>query len=380
MHARDVVLRFIQSIGRPDEAEFYLRAFRAERRRSFAVIAVSASAMRLSADALAVDLRVLSELGLAPVLVFGLVAPGGARADARALQGAIPGDVRCRIAEPNEAGLVADDGAIPLVPVDAPATGDPAAIDARFAALGELTRALETRKVIFLGRRSGLQRESGELLSLVDVHTESAPLRAPGALPPKQAALLAQIERLLAGAPRGLTVAVTSPLELLRELFTERGAGTLLRRGASVSAYDGLAGVDRDRLRALLVSAFEREPRAEFFQRSYQRAYIADDYRGAALVADTALGAYLSKFAVDPRARGEGVGRDLWRAVAADHPALFWRSRRDNPFTWWYARHCDGMAKTGAWCVFWRGLPEGQILGALDYARAAEDDFEAERG
>jgi GNAT superfamily N-acetyltransferase len=376
MDTSDLVLRFLGSIGRPAEAEFYLRAFRAERRHSFAIIAVSDSAMRLEPDALAVDLRFLARLGLTPVLVFGHVIPEPARAHAETIASHLAGDVPCAIATADRAGAIISAGAIPLVPLDRLPGIAPGDIDGRFAALTDLATRLESRKLIFLGRRSGLQPDDGHLLSLVDLSTEGEALSRPGALPPKQAALLAQVARLLARVPHRMTVAVTSPLELLRELFTERGAGTLIRRGSTIATHRDLAELDRARLRALLVAAFDRQPSSALFERPFDRILVADDYLGAALVASTPLGPYLSKFAVDPRARGEGVGRDLWRALTRQVPSFFWRSRSENPFTSWYLRHCDGMSKAEGWHVFWRGLPDARILGAIAYARSAPSDFE----
>ena len=377
MHPSDLVLRFLESIGgRPAEAEFYLRAFRAERRQSFAAIAVSDSAMRLAPDALAVDLRFLSRLGLAPVLIFGLVSPAGARRHAEAIRDRLSSDVACELAEPGRAGATAASGTIPLVALDDPPGEAAEAIDRRFSALTELITDLQSRKLVFLGRRSGLQRGGGEPLSLVDLSSEGEELARPGALSPKQAALLAQIARILGAIPHRMTVAVTSPLELLRELFTERGAGTLIRQGARITRYEDPGALDPDPIRDLLVAAFGRTPRPGLFDGPFERVYIADDYRGAAVISRTPLGPYLSKFAVAPRARGEGIGRDLWRVLDRDLPSLFWRSRSENPFTSWYMRHCDGMARAGDWHVFWRGLPRERILDAITYAETAPDDFD----
>ncbi len=375
MHPRDLVLRFLETTGRPAEAEFYLRLFRKGRPESFAVIAVSESAMRLSADALALDLRYLARLGLCPVLVFGLVTPARAREHAEAIRARLADDVFAAITPPDEAAAAAAAGSIPLVPLGSIGGEGKADIDRRFSALADLATALQSRKIVFLGRRSGLKRQSGQIVSLVDLTREAAALCAPGALPPKQAALLSQIQEIEAQIPHRLTLAVTSPLELLRELFTERGAGTLIRRGSNIARFDSLAAADEAKFQALLEAAFGRRPHPRLFSRPVSQVLVADDYRGAVVVTPTPLAPYLSKFAVDPGARGEGVGRDLWRALTEEVPAFFWRSRRENPFTSWYMRHCDGMARAGAWCVFWRGLPEEKLLGAIAYARDADDDF-----
>ena len=110
-------------------------------------------------------------------------------------------------------------------------------------------------------------------------------------------------------------VAVTSSLLLLRELFTIRGAGTLIKRGSTIVVKYGLAEVDAERLSALLTSSFGRELEPAFFDRDMGRAYIEESYRGVALVRETPLGGYLCKLAVDREAQGEGLGRDLWQLV-----------------------------------------------------------------
>lgn len=188
-------------------------------------------------------------------------------------------------------------------------------------------------------------------------------------------ALLDQSRRIIDTADHPITVAITSPLELLRELFTVRGAGTMIRRGAVVTQFDAFDAANPARLSAVMESAFGARPPAEFFSRAIAGVYVAGDYAGAAIVTASELGPYLSKFAVDRRAQGEGIGSDLWRAIATDCPTLFWRSRGDNPITAWYEQQCEGMLRTDGWHVFWRGLEPAQIPRAIELALAAPDDF-----
>jgi acetylglutamate kinase len=143
-----------------------------------------------------------------------------------------------------------------------------------------------------------------------------------------------------------------------------------------VTVHGSLAELDPSRLTRLIESAFSRRLASSFWTRPIERAYLAGDYRGAALVAPSPEGAYLSKLAVDTPARGEGIGRDLWRVLCRDYPVFFWRSRPDNPIAPWYQEQCHGMAKIGPWYVYWRGLPERRIPAAIDLARAAPVDFE----
>ena len=375
MQPSDLVLRFISSIGGPREALYYLSLFRSERPEAFAMIAASAAVMGEAMGALVVDLRFLAQLGLTPVIVLGHRDPARARALAEQLAQRLRPDVSSTIVDrPDSPGQIrsaarAGTVALVLLPEDSGAAGHGA------DALAELAAALGTRKVVFVDRQSGLQPKHGPVPSLVNITTEYEALRA--ALPDDQAALLGRIQRLIHTVPHRFTVAVTSPLDLLRELFTTSGAGTLIRRGSVVSRHGDYAAVDRDRVRRLLESAFDKPLSDDFFARPIASLYVADDVRGLAIINQTVHGSYLSKFAVDRQAQGEGVGRDLWRALVADCPMLLWRSRRDNPVAAWYQQQCDGMMRTARWLIFWRGLDVDRIAEAIRYADAAPPDFGA---
>src|SRR5207302_10312704 len=102
--------------------------------------------------------------------------------------------------------------------------------------------------------------------------------------------LLEQAKRLLVErASHRMFIAVTSPLLLLRELFTIRGAGTLIKRGSPILVKNGLVEADAPRLAKLLQSSFGRDLTPGFFDRDIARAYIEENYRGAALVRETPL-------------------------------------------------------------------------------------------
>ena len=378
----DLVLRFLTSIGHPAEAQQYLDLFRAEHPERFAIVHVAEGVVRHAADALAVELRYLAELGLFPVVAFGVIEPGSAaRAAERLAQALAPGVATTIVAAPDPTACRAaiDARTLPLCVLDR----DDGSVDRRFDALADLAAALGTRRVVFVTRRSGLVPADGRAISLIELSTEADALLAPGALPGEQQKLLRQIARVIdrvaASGQRGLTVSVTSPLDLLRELFTVKGAGTLVRRGSAITRHLAWDTVDPTRLRALVEEAFARPLVRDFDARPILAVYVADDYRGAAIVTPAPLAPYLSKFAVGTVSRGEGVGRDLWRAMQADFPRLFWRSRADNPITSWYRENCDGMARItvagAAWWVLWRGLAPLEIAPAIQFCQHAPPDF-----
>jgi acetylglutamate kinase len=213
-------------------------------------------------------------------------------------------------------------------------------------------------------------------VGIVNLTTDYEALTASRELSRKQHEMLRQARRLVSdGVPQRMTLSITSPFELLRELFTVRGAGTLLRRGAVIRRRGGLDEVDRGRLAGLLSSSFGRAPTDDFLSRPVSRIYLEEGYRGAALLIDTPLGGYLTKFAVDREAQGEGMGRDLWELVVLDYPTVFWRARPENPVNAWYTRQADGLHRLFDWHVFWKGLLAERIPQAIEFALAQPVDL-----
>jgi hypothetical protein len=379
----EIVQRFLESVGAKADIDLYLKLFRSQRKESFAILAPNAQIVKGALDPVHFDLRILAGLGLLPVVLLGLLEPKDADAQATRVSDWLLEDaVPCEVirADPEMSPAVVEAiratigrGAIPLVSVEAAAAQS---VDGRFRLLGGLATKLETRKVVFLSRRAGLVMGPGPAPSVVNLATDLDRLLAPGALSRGQAMLVRQIKRLLDQTPLSLTgVTVVNPLQFLRELFTVNGAGTLIRRGSRIDVRQGWDAVDPPRLRALFESAFGRTIREDFFSSPITRTFVEENYRGAAIVSETPVAPYLTKFAVERQAQGEGLGSEIWSLVTRDYPAFFWRSRPENAITAWYVKQCDGLARFPQWHVFWRGLPIETIDPAIRYALASASDF-----
>ena len=378
----DAILRFMESIGHRSEAEFYLALFRAEKKESFANLCIEASVLRDAAEAVVLDLRFLAGLGLTPVVSLGLTSAGkaGAEQAEKLMRRLERASVPCVVTPADEPALVeiiTDNARRNVIPIVAFTNGDPTDEPARWDALGALSDSLKTKKLIFVSRRGGLRlRQSETEVPIINLATEYDGLLAKRLLSPRRLAFLQQSRRLLfERTSHRMFVAVTSSLLLLRELFTIRGAGTLIKRGSSILVKDGLGEIDAARLSALLTSSFGRELQSTFFEGEIARAYLEESYRGVALVRQTPLGGYLCKLAVDREAQGEGLGRDLWQLVVSDYPTLFWRTRNDNPILPFYLQECDGMARTEKWHVFWKGLSADRIPEAIATSLEQPVDF-----
>jgi len=193
------------------------------------------------------------------------------------------------------------------------------------------------------------------------------------------------------------TVSVTAPEHLAQELFTHKGAGTLITRGERIISHSNLLTLDVPRLNALISAAFGA-PLPEGYLEGMaaagriDRIYLSEGYRGAAvvlhappeIVAGTSAAAqaagpinYLDKFAVDPSAQGDKLGEVLWRAMTQREHKLYWRSRSSNRVNPWYYEQSHGCYKeeVAGWTVFWRNLAEEEVMGAVRCALAVPPTF-----
>ena len=155
-------------------------------------------------------------------------------------------------------------------------------------------------------------------------------------------------------------MSITSADLLARELFTYRGAGTLVRQGEDIHIHeapdaDTLAMV-ADRVQASFgrtLSAGWRSGLAE------PVVLLSDSGRAAAVVVKGADGLpYLDKFVVTPDGQGEGLAAALWQVLRARYPQLYWRSRNANPITGWYFQQADAADRQGPWVVFSIGVED----------------------
>jgi hypothetical protein len=388
----DIIHRFLESVGQKADVDLYLRHFRSQRKESFAIIVADAQIVRAALDPFHFDLRILAGLGLFPVVLVGLVdARDADKQSQRILEWLLEDEVPAKVIGsgtdlPQEIQTTVREtlqqNTIPIVSLDA---AKELAIDDRFRLLRTLAAGLQTQKVIFLSTSAGIEREGAPRISLVNLLTDYDHLIGSPDLPRRHASLLRHVKTLLEQLPQRMSVAVVNPLQLLRELFTVSGAGTLIRKGSRIERLSGLAAVDRPRLTNLLESAFGRAlvPGAMddggLVVTQSEFVYLEESYLGAALLGNTPIAPYLSKFAVDRQAQGEGIGREIWSLLVRDFPTFFWRAVPSNPIVPWYAKNCDGFTRLPEWHVFWRGLSTEKIQPAIEYAVSLPRAFVPEK-
>ena len=358
----DAIRRFLETIGPSRDASFYLDLFREAAPERFAVIALDAKTDARDVGAAIVDVSYLVSLGLIPTLVFGpwheAQDGDGLEQFRRRLKSA---GVPAALVPAGDGSLLRESvqrGEVPLLSIP------------NVQALVALLDDVRTRRFLVLRRTGGFT--DGENLVAVARRDAISSLSVEAA---GDAQLLEDIAFLLDQSRHRMHITVTSPFELLRELFTSKGSGTMFRIGAKVVETKDLAAPQRQRFSEVCRASFGKQLSSQFWKRDFERFYVTEDSRGFAVVEKTPLGRFLTKFVVDREAQGEGVGRDVWERVAACDDVLFWRARRGNPICSWYLLQCHGVVRDDVWEVYWRHANVNQIPELVRYALSQPDDF-----
>lgn len=427
-----LIITLLSALGTRREINQYLSAFTSVESARFAVIKVGGGIIEEQLDELASSIAFLHAIGLRPIIVHGagpqltrelsvknvacewidglrVTTPEVLAAARRVFQrtATVLADAldQCGVkarpiptgvfeAEPSATanlGFVGDvttvhlepihstirSGYLPIIsPLGETSNGQILNINADVA-VKELARSLRPRKVVFLTSTGGLLDASKNVIPAINLAEDFERLIAQDWISGGMALKLREISELLLDLDEHSTVSITSPRRLAEELFTHRGNGTLVRRGAHVRALDIHEPSDEARIRAVLERAFGRALRPDYFvDRPGSLTFVAGDYTAVAIVHQDAPAPYLDKFAVTAEAQGAGIGAALWDRLLDEFPAMFWRSRRENPINTWYFQRADGSLRVGSWVVFWRGLSDRDTIEAcIEHTARLEPSF-----
>jgi len=373
---RTTVMRSLIAIGSEQEAGFYVDIFQNLAPEKFALIVIDPRCLKNPLlDALISDLKVLSDLSLTPVLLVGALHSDkiSVRFQSERLCKELD-RAKIKTTKLNCASyqLVSDvrrkakAGRIVVLEM----------IDAnRGLDLRQVADRLEPAKMVFL-QPSGGFRINGKRIAVINVDQAGA-MPSAEQLSGGQQNFIKIVAGLVRDNRRTCTYVIVSPLNLLSELFTVRGAGTMLRRGAKIQCRTSYKSMSKKKLTLSIETAFDRKLCTDYLARPVTHICLEKGYRGGAIMTELAGLSYLSKFWVAQEAQGEGIASDIWQAVLEKTPVFFWRSKNDNPFNTWYMKMCEGMQLSGDWRVFWIGLEAPEIPGAVLAAANALQDFEA---
>lgn len=371
---QDLVLRFLNSLGHKRDAEFYLKLFTSGRPESFALIVLDEDILKDEMDAVLFEIRYLVRLSLIPIVLIRSSNDFLEKVEIESYFKKANVALNFLSDEYNDDEKLEfireriDNKTIPLLHLDPDLN--------MVMEINRLAGILRTGKIIFLRKSGGfVDQKTEERLSIVNLRSDYDVLLNEERLDAIDQTLLKQSNQIVKNCTHKVFVSIVSPNNLMRELFTVKGAGTLIQMGSMIKEYVGVEQLDPASLKRLLQMSFGAPVVDDLFEREFSKVYVEENYMGAALVKDYEGMTYLSKFAVGTEARGLGIGRDIWMALIKDHKKLFWRCNPDKFISNWYVKQCDGMQKTKEWNVYWIGLAPHEIGPALEFALNQPVDF-----
>jgi acetylglutamate kinase len=236
-------------------------------------------------------------------------------------------------------------------------TGQVMNINADFAAR-EMIWAFRPHKIIFLTETGGLLDQTGRVISAISLRSDYNWLIEAPWVHSGMKLKLEQIAQILEALPDSASVSITSVENLARELFTHRGAGTLIRKGERILELAGFDDETRERTRQLLETSFGRPLKPGYFDSlNLECVLVSESYGAMAIVLKGVDGIpYLDKFAVTPEAQGAGLGAAVWQALIHRCSQLYWRSRTDNPVNQWYFEQAETSYTEKVWVALTKGL------------------------
>ena len=412
---RSVVSHVLSQLGTSREARYYLKQYSSDAELQFAVIKIGGAVLEEEVESLASALAFLRNLGLMPIILHGagpqldvalqeasietvkrkglrvttpdvmeVARPVIYRANRRLVnaldeqgiraQGIQHGVFVCDYLDREEFGLVGDirkvdleavrdvvhRGILPVVAcLGESATGQVMNINADIAAR-ELIWEVKPHKIIFLTGTGGLLDESGRIISAISLRTDYDFLISQDWVHSGMQLKLEQISQLLSGLPESASVSITSVENLAKELFTHRGAGTLIRVGEEILEFSEFSADLREKAARLLEQSFDRKLKPGYFDDLPLECVLCSESMGAmAIVLRGVDGVpYLDKFAVTPEAQGAGLGAAVWQALIHRCPEIYWRSRTGNPVTAWYFDQADASFTEDKWVAFSAGIDD----------------------
>jgi len=375
---RQTVLRSLSAIGASREALFYANLFKHQDPERFALLVIDPRCLKNPLlETLIGNLKLLSDLGLTPIILIGALDDDrtSVKFQTQRLSRELE-QASIRITKLNMAsyGLIPEvraktkKGLIPILEMTS---------EIRALSLSSLVKDVNPNKVIFLQPSGGLLKNDHRLSTLTTDKISSL-IASEINLTVGQKRFLSFVSDLDAESSHRRTYIIASPLNLLSELFTTKGSGTLIKRRADIIQIEGDASFDVLRLKNSIGAAFGKPLSHNFSTQNNTMLYLERYYRGGAIFDHKGDYLYLSKFWVSKEAQGEGLAKDIWDAFSKDYKSFFWRSRLDNPFNQWYMKRCDGMQIQDDWRVFWKGFDSHQIGHAIELAIQSKVDFKEE--
>lgn len=197
-----------------------------------------------------------------------------------------------------------------------------------------------------------------------------------------------ECKELLDKLPRSSSVAIISAGHLHKELFTDSGAGTLIRRGHRLFAHDSLSKVNVERFSSLL-EAEDKEVKAgvltaaavikKLEEKPKVTVYTDEPYQVLAVVTEDptnpSVPANLERFVATKLGVLNNVTDNLWAMIRRDHPKLTWTVDADDRAveTSWHFERAEGSLTRNGKTLYFYGIEDiEEVAKTLEAFNAAQ--------
>lgn len=423
LSTRSTVVQLLSNIGSKREVQQYLSHFTSVSSQQFAVIKVGGAILTEHLQTLSSALAFLNHVGLYPIVVHGAgpqlnkiledsgVEPqfeegiritdpktlGIARAlfleenlrlvDELERQGVrarpitsgvftadyldkekwnLVGKITSVDKKPIEAAIQA--GCLPILTSMAESTsGQILNVNADVAA-GELARAIQPLKIVYLSEKGGLfNGDTKEKISAINLDEEYDDLMTQWWVRHGTRLKIREMKELLMDLPRTTSVAIIHPADLQKELFTDSGAGTLIRRGNKVHVNTKISDfADPNQLKEVLIREREGLDARAVVDRYVQdlqsksfKAYCDEPMEALAIVTPPEDGttlAHLATLTITRQGWLTNVADNIFASIRKDFPRLMWTVKEDDENLSWFFDKADGSFSKDGEVLFWYGL------------------------
>ncbi|ESZ92938.1 putative acetylglutamate kinase [Sclerotinia borealis F-4128] len=244
-------------------------------------------------------------------------------------------------------------------------------------AAGELARVLQPLKIVYLSEKGGLfNADTNEKISAINLDEEYDSLMSQWWCRYGTRLKIKETKQLLDLLPRSSSVAIIHPADLQKELFTDTGAGTLIRRGNKLTTASSMSEFeDTQKLKDVLVRDREGlDARAtvdryvDGLKNKEFKAYFDEPMDALAIVLPPKSPSSLSNLATFTITKAgwlTNVADNVFAAIKKDHSKLVWTVKEDDENLTWFFDKADGSLSKGGEVMFWYGITDGNEVKDL---------------
>ena len=256
-------------------------------------------------------------------------------------------------------------------------------------AAGELARALQPLKIVYLSEKGGLfNGDTKEKISAINLDEEYDDLMNQWWVRHGTRLKIKEMKELLVDLPRTSSVAIIHPADLQKELFTDSGAGTLIRRGNKVHVNTKLSQFkDLEFFKEVLVRDREALDARATVDRYVQalgerefKAYFDEPMEALAVVLPPQAGSSMAQLATLSITKSgwlTNVADNVMAAIKKDFPKFMWTVKSDDENLTWFFGKADGSLSQNGETMFWVGVESGDEVKELmlEFSKHGRDMF-----